>query len=394
MILFNVHESTCDRLNPPLDEGRIQALNRLLKTESPMSNPLLPDIGKILVVRNDGIGDLLNSTPALALLRENYPSAEICVLAQPLNAAVLTGNPHVNRVLIFDREGTHRRLRDRLRFYHALQREEFDLAIAMRTASWSNFVTLLSGARFRLGRYQKHAKGTFTHKWRGNYEKGHVHEVDRNLELMRLICTGKGNRQLVFNLLDDEISFAKGQLMDWGVGANDFVVCLHPGGSSFDKQWPSENYARLADWLISEYNAKILILRGPNEAHLTRHIQKTMTHPSIAQAPESIRNLAALMKHCALVICNDSGPMHIAATLNVPMVAIFGPTDHVAWEPLSDEATIVRRDMPCWPCSAHKCKIGWECTKKLPVDVVWNEVTRKVSGLSSISTEKMRRTAV
>ena len=348
-----------------------------------MSDRLLPNINKILVIRNDGIGDLLNSTPAIALLRENYPGAEICVLAQPLNAPVLTGNPHVNRVLIFDREGTHRRLRNRLRFYSHLRREEFDLAIAMRTASWSNFVALLSGARYRLGRYQKHAKGTLTLKWKGGYEKGHVHEVDRNLELMRLICTGEGNRQLVFNLLENEVSFAKGQLAAWGIHPNDFLVCFHPGGSSFDKQWPSENYARLADWLANEHNAKILILRGPNEAHLTRHIQKIMTHPSIAHAPVSIRHLAVLMEHCNLVVCNDSGPMHIAAALNVPMVAIFGPTDYVAWEPLSEKATIVRRDMPCWPCSAHKCKIGWECTKKLPVDVVWNEVARKVSGLSS-----------
>ncbi len=348
-----------------------------------MSDRLLPNINKILVIRNDGIGDLLNSTPAIALLRENYPGAEICVLAQPLNAPVLTGNPHVNRVLIIDREGTHRRLRDRLRFYRHLRREEFDLAIAMRTASWSNFVVLLSGARYRLGRYQKYAKGTLSHKWKGSYEKGHVHEVDRNLELMRLICTGEVNRQLVFNLLENEISFAKGQLAEWGIHPNDFLVCLHPGGSSFDKQWPSENYARLADWLASEHNAKILILGGPNEAHLTRHIQKIMTHPSITHAPVSIRHLAVLMEHCNLVVCNDSGPMHIAAALNVPMVAIFGPTDYVAWEPLSEKATIVRRDMPCWPCSAHKCKIGWECTKKLPVDVVWNEVARKVSGLSS-----------
>ena len=359
-----------------------------------MSHHVLPNINKILVIRNDGIGDLLNSTPAIALLRQNYADAEICVLAQPLNAPVLTGNTHVNRVLIFDREGAHRQIQDQLRFYRDLHREEFDLAIAMRTASWSNFVSLLSGARYRLGRYHKHAKGTFTHKWQGNYQKGHIHEVDRNLELMRLICTGEGNRQLVFNVLDDEVSFAKEQLMDWGIRANDFLVCLHPGGSSFDKQWPSENYARLADWLVSEYNAKILIVRGPNEAHLTRNIQKLMTHPSITHAPESIRNLAALMKHCNLVICNDSGPMHIAAALNTPMVAIFGPTDHVAWKPLSGKSTIVRRDMPCWPCSAHKCKIGWECTKKLPVDLVWNEIVRKVGGLPAISVEKMGRTAV
>ena len=357
-----------------------------------MSDRLLPDINKILIIRNDGIGDLLNSTPAIALLRENYPDAEICVLAQPLNAPVLTGNPHVNRVLIFDREGIHRGLQDRLRFYRSLHREAFDLAIAMRTASWANFATLLSGARYRLGRYHKSFKHTLTHRWEGKYEKGHVHEVDRNLELIRLTCMGEGNRQLVFNVLDDEASFAKEQLVDWGVNPGDFLVCLHPGGSSFDKQWPSENYARLADWLADEYNAKILILRGPNEAHLTRNIRKIMTQPSIAHAPESIRNLAALMKHCNLVICNDSGPMHIAAALNVPMVAIFGPTDHIAWKPLGEGATIVRRDMPCWPCSAHKCKIGWECTKKLPVDLVWSEIVRKVSGHSSTSAEKIGAT--
>ena len=90
--------------------------------------------------------------------------------------------------------------------------------------------------------------------------------MDRNLELTRVICAGEGNRQLVFKLLEDEVSFAKAQLAEWGIHPNDFLVCLHPGGSSFDKQWPSENYARLADWLISEYNAKILILRGPERS--------------------------------------------------------------------------------------------------------------------------------
>ena len=67
----------------------------------------------------------------------------------------------------------------------------------------------------------------------------------------------------------------------------------------------------------------------------------------------------------------------MGAALDVPMVAIFGPTDHVAWKPLSERAIVVRRDMPCWPCSAHKCKISWECTKKLPVEMVWDKVERQ-----------------
>ena len=341
-----------------------------------MSDCRLPNIRKILIVRNDGIGDLLNSTPAIALLRQNYADAEITVLAQPLNAPILMGNPDVDRVLIFDRANEHRKLRDQLKFYQHLRHERYDLAVAMRTASWCNFVAFLSGARYRLGRYQKRFKSLLTHTWRGQYKKGAIHEIDRNFDLVGLICNGDGHRRLVLNLLENEIAGTQRLLTDWEITPSDFVVGIHPGGSSFDKRWPEENYAKVADTLAHQYGAKILILRGPDEAELERNIQKALQSESIAYAPKSIRELATLIKRCDFFVCNDSGPMHIAAALDVRTVAIFGPTDHVAWKPLSEEATIVRQDMPCWPCSAHKCKIGWECTKKLTVDTVWHRVEK------------------
>ena len=332
----------------------------------------LPNIDKILVIRVDGIGDLLNSTPAIALLRENYPSAEITVLARPLNASVLIGNPDVDRILIFDRDGKHRSLFPQFRFYRELRRERFQLVVAMQTAMWSHLVAFLSGARYRLGRYQKRFRSTLTHAWRGRYRKGEIHEVDRNLELVRLICDGEGQRKLVFHLSPDEIATAKAQLASWGIGDESFLIGIHPGGSSFDKRWPEQQYAELADRLAHHYNATILLLQGPGEAELTNNIQTAMQSAAITHAPETVRELGALLSCCDLVVCNDSGPMHLAAALDVPTVAIFGPTDHVAWHPLSENASIVRRDMPCWPCSAHKCKIGWECTKKLPIEPVWN----------------------
>ena len=119
------------------------------------SNDPLPNINKILVIRVDGIGDLLNSTPAISLLRENYPSAEITVLARPLNAPVLIGNPDVDRTLIFERDGKHRGFKAQLQFYRELRRERFQLVVAMQTAMWSHLVAFLSGAPYRLGRYQK-----------------------------------------------------------------------------------------------------------------------------------------------------------------------------------------------------------------------------------------------
>ena len=339
------------------------------------NNAPLSNIDKILVIRVDGIGDLLNSTPAISLLRENYPSAKITVLARPLNAAVLIGNPDVDRILVFDRNGKHRGILARLQFYRELRRERFQLVVAMQTAMWSHLVAFLSGAPYRLGRYQKRFKSTLTHAWRGNYPKGETHEVDRNLELVRLICNGEGKRKLIFRLSPDEIAVAKARIASWNIGTGAFLIGIHPGGSSFDKRWPEKQYAELADRLAHHYNATILLLRGPDEEALTDNIQKAMQSPAITHAPETIRELGALLSCCDLVVCNDSGPMHLAAALDVPTIAIFGPTDHVAWHPLSENASIVRRDMPCWPCSAHKCKIGWECTKKLPIEPVWDAAT-------------------
>ena len=353
-----------------------------------MSNRRLPNIRKILIIRNDGIGDLLNSTPAIALLRQNYPDAEVTVLAQPLNAPILVGNPDVDRVLIFDPKNEHRRLRARLQFYHNLRHEKYDLVVAMRTASWCNLIATLSGAKYRLGRYQKRFKSFLTHPWRRQYKKGEVHEVDRNFDLVRLICDGDEHRQLVLNLLDNEITGSQHLLAGWGIAPHDFLVGIHPGGSSFDKRWPEGNYANVADALAHQYGAKILILRGPDEVELERNLQKAVQSQSIAYAPKSIRELAALIKRCDFFVCNDSGPMHIAAALDVRTVAIFGPTDHVAWKPLSTEATIVRRDMPCWPCSAHKCKIGWECTKKLSVDTVWDRVEEWTKNTADVLDQK------
>ena len=357
-----------------LSDGQTSAV----KVAARGQDNMLPHINKILVIRVDGIGDLLNSTPAIALLRENYPSAEITVLARPLNAPVLIGNPDVDRILIFDRKDKHRGIAAQLRFYHELRREGFQLVVAMQTAMWSHLVAFLSGAPYRLGRYQKRFRSTLTHAWRGKYRKGETHEVDRNLELVRLICQGESRRKLVYHMSADEIATAKAQQTSWGIGDDAFLIGIHPGGSSFDKRWPEKQYADLADRLAQQYNATILLLRGPEEAELVQNIQEAMQSHAITYAPKTIRELGAILSCCGLVVCNDSGPMHLAAALDVPMVAIFGPTDHVAWYPLSENATIVRRDMPCWPCSAHKCKIGWECTKKLPVDPVWDATTEKV----------------
>lgn len=336
---------------------------------------LLEDVKNILILRTDGIGDLLNSTPAISVLRQSYPGSHITLLVSARNAEMLLNNPDVNEILIYDK---HRSLRERLQFLLELRRGNFDLAVVMYTSSWCNFVARFSGAKYRVGRYQKRFKSTLTHPHKRNYSKGTTHETVRNLELVKPICDSKNDifldSRLVLNLSSSEKRWARSWLKQLGISEYDFLAGVHPGASSFDKMWPEPFYAQVSDMLANQYRAKILILCSDPEIELASNILRNMSNEAIIHAPKSLRQLAVLINECALFICNDSGPMHIASALNIPTVAVFGPTDHSRWAPLNIYATIAVREMPCRPCSAHKCRREFECIKRLPVEMVWEQV--------------------
>lgn len=332
-------------------------------------------VKRILIIRNDGIGDVLNSTPAISALRDAYPDAHISVVVKPPGAEMLRLNPHVDEALIYDSDNMS--LKSRWRFLRQLRASGYDMAVALRNASQSNFMAYFSGARYRIGRRSERKRFSFTLTNAVDLHdlKGTKHETERNMDIARLAGAGNVPRELVLRLSEDEREWARNFLRS----ASRPLVGIHPGGSSFDKLWPAENFADVANRLIGDFGAKIVLFGGRGEEDLVRSIQDKMTHPPILATGIQLRQFAALVAECSLFLCNDSGPMHIAAALKVPTVAIFGPTDHVRWKPHSENAVIVRRDMDCWPCSAHKCKRAFECTKSLPVEDVWSAVIDKLS---------------
>lgn len=344
----------------------------------------IKDVKKILIFRDDGIGDVLNSTPVISALRDTYYNAHISVVARPLGAEVLHLSPHINEVLVYDPDNQHKSLRSRLQFFKQLRAGCYDLAVVLHNSSECNFMAYLSGARYRIGRKSERKRFSFmlTH-WIGSRDpKGTKHEIDRNMDVARLAGVKNGSDDLVLRLSEEERAWATEFLSQHGIDYDTTsrgcisLVGIHPGGSTFDKLWPAENFAQIAN-RIQKSNARIILFNGPGEDNITQSIQKMMIKPYIPASGFQIRHLAALVERCSLFICNDSGPMHIASALKVPTVAIFGPTDHVRWRPRSEKALIVRKDMDCWPCSAHKCKRGFECTKSLPVEDVWDAIIRQ-----------------
>ncbi len=331
---------------------------------------LLPDVSRILFMRADGIGDLLNSTPAIRWMRHCYPDAEITCLVTPLGAPILEGNPDIDQIWVDE----SRHLGQRWYLVRLLRRRKFDVAIALQTSSWCHYAVSASGATYRVGRDQKRFRGRLTHPDQELYRKGTVHEIERNLNLVSLICEGAASEKLVLYLTPRERLQARQTLEQMGIQTADSLILLHPGGSSYDKLWPASYFAEIGQRL-KQQGLQVAVVHGPGESVLAAEVASPSGLPIIA--PESLRALAALIQQTRLMVCNDSGPMHIASALGVPTVAIFGPTDHIRWGPKNGH--IVRQDVSCWPCSAHKCRTNYACIKQLPAEMVWMEIQARIA---------------
>jgi heptosyltransferase-2 len=375
------------------------------------------DIKNILLIRADGIGDALNSTPAISALRKTYPSARISIIVKQFGADILSQNPDIDEILIYNPSKLHKSFIGKVRFFSELRSKNFDAAIVLQNSSLCNFMAFVSGAKIRVGRRSepKRFNRTLTHWISLKDPKGTKHEIDRSFDLIRLINVENGSRDLVLRLSDSEKAFADDFLLR-NYGSSDFrvekslkiplypplvkgeydmgfpfskeesevslasshplfhLVGIHPGGSSVDKLWLPENFAEIADRLIDEFKSKIMLFYGHNEDHLAKIILSKMKNKPILISGVSLRQLCAFIERCSFFICNDSGPMHIASAFKIPTVAIFGSTDYVRWGPQHEKALVVRKEMDCFPCSAHKCKKKYECTKSLPISDVWNAI--------------------
>jgi len=155
-----------------------------------------------------------------------------------------------------------------------------------------------------------------------------------------------------------------------GLAGPRFIVGMAPGAAFGPaKRWLPERFAALADRLIGALNADVLIFGSVAERPLAEEIAGAMNHtPVIAAGETSLRQLLALMARCRLMVTNDSGPMHLAAALGIPLVAIFGSTDARATGPLGTPVRIVTRGVACSPCGLRLCPIDFRCMQDISVE--------------------------
>ena len=354
-------------------------------------------IRRILVVRVDLLGDVVLSLPAVRALKRAYPEAKIDMLVLHSTAPILHGEPEISRVLSFE-PGAWRRptgllraktWRDGLALLRDLRAARYDLAISI-SGDIASILTRLSGARRRFGYAQEAYRHLLTDVLpTGRYAK-HQHEVEYVLALARAAggIVVPGDERLKLHVLPEAACSMSERLRTFRAqaGAQGPIVAIHAGARNGQaKRWPPAHIAALADRLVAELDAVVVLTGAPNEEPLARAIARRVRRPILnLTGRTTIPELVALLAASDVVITGDSGPMHIACAVRTPVVALHGPTDPAISGPTAPDAIIVRHNLWCAPCydasATAECRFGNPvCMKLISPAVVFAAVRRQLT---------------
>jgi heptosyltransferase II len=319
-------------------------------------------VRKILIRAVNWLGDAVMITPALAAIREAFPQAELTVLANPLVSQMFSPHQSVDRVITFDR-AVHRGIGGRLRLASLLRRERFDLAIIFPNSFEGALIPTLAGIPRRLGKNSDGRGFLLTHSYPKSLQNTSEHQVLNYLDMLKHFGIDSGAPRLQLETTAAEDQALAELLSARGIGGDDMVLGVNPGATfGSAKRWYPERFAEAAAELSRRWGARIVVTGGPAETEMAARIEELLGGECLNLAgATNVRQLLALIKRCDFFITNDSGPMHIAAAFGVPLVAIFGSTDHRTTSAFFDKGAIVRKEADCAPCMKRECPTDHRC---------------------------------
>lgn len=386
----------------------------------------LPQNAHILVVKLATIGDLLLATPALRALRESYPQARIDLLVTPSSAGILDEWEVINRVIVLDKYLFDQpkqllmhptnllKLRPLL---HDLRGGQYDAVLLMHHLTLffgrrkHQALMLATGAKYRVGLDNGH--GWFLNVKVKDQGFGFMHEAEYNLAVAEAVGGKTSQKELTMPLSEVHRQEAR-RLVFGSEGLHSDasseqvarpLIAMHPGsgGYSTARRWSPERFAQLADTLYHDVGGQMLLVGGPEEEELHRHIvsllRSSVPVRSLA-GKGKIQVTAAVLELADLFIGNDAGPMHLAAAVGTPTVGIFGLSNSDAWGPYTGDrpdrkAIVVKQDLPCMPCFYRGHELGRlegcatrDCLTTLgvePVAVAARRLLRETGKLSNRS---------
>ncbi|MFX0203103.1 MAG: glycosyltransferase family 9 protein, partial [Candidatus Hodarchaeota archaeon] len=345
-------------------------------------------IKSILLIRLDHLGDVLLTTPAIKSLRKQFPQAQITVVVKKWSLEAIKNNSHIDTIIVFNpfwtipkKEGSETKgVIGIFRLIRWLRREHFDIAIDFKGDFRNILIAYLSGAKRRISYAIR--GGGFLLTNIVPYEPA-IHEIDKNMKLLAPLGINSEDSHMELHYTDKDMARVE-QIFDTkGVDLSRRTIALHYGGASEFKCWDMEKFVSLAERIAGNDSTNVLIFGGPYERGAL----------GLSEIPEkgiflmpymTICQMAAAFKKCCLLVCNDSGPLHVGIAVGTPIVAIFGPTFPDRFGPKDLEKNrVVQPKLSCSPCWHPDKAIGCaqrDCFHSIEVERVLGTINELSHG--------------
>ena len=319
----------------------------------------MPSFNRILIIKLKQPGDVLVSTPVLQALKQAWPEAEVSYLVPKGTEEMLADHPQLSELFVLDRrQGS---FREGWRLIRKLRRRRFDLALELSGGDRGAFFTLMSGAKERVGFarprqpfWQRY--GLFT-RLLPRPPVG-MHMVEQNLEAVKALGIAPDHPKLQFFWNDSVEAKILAWLAENDVTQGNYVV-MHPGAGWRFKCWTPPGYARVIEALMGDWGLPVVITgsRAAHEAELLQEIlQGCRARPLNLAGELTLKELGALIAKARFFFGMDSAPMHLAAAVDTPAAALFGPSGVFNWGPWGKGHLVLKKDWECVPCGQDGCE--------------------------------------
>jgi lipopolysaccharide heptosyltransferase II len=312
---------------------------------------------KLLIIKLSSLGDIILSTPGLRAIRERFPRHKISFLVGEESKEVLLRCPYIDELLVVDLKNKDKGLKGLLAISRVLRKKNFDLVIDLQNNRASHLLAFLSLSIERYGYDNKKLSFLLNHRIRD--DKPAIDPVTHQFRLLKMLGIDlKDNRLELWPGKDDD-EYVESLLNTEWLSADQKIIGININASKrwLTKCWPKGHIAKLCEELGLR-NMRVVITGTHDDAAEANALISMVKNTKIinACAKTTVNQLACLIKRCSLYISADSSPLHIAAAMNVPVIAFFGPTDPARHMPPSRNSLVIRRDLPCSPCYKPKCR--------------------------------------
>ncbi len=342
------------------------------------------DYKNILVINLMHIGDLMLVTPALRTLRTNFPAARITLLADKKLRELVEENPCIDECLLLDKKGADDGLLPLARFIWGIRRRHFDLVINLHRNERASAIAAFSGAKRIVG-YAKPFFSLFFTKVLENYampgtpKEKTLHQVEAHFRVLReAVGIEKIDDRGIEMVLPEKARAEAERIFGEHFQPKETIIAFNIGASWLTKRWLGEYFAKCADTLLAR-GLTVAFFGGPGDEG---PVTECISHMEERESPRlhvftgkvSLGTLAGLLRHCALFLTTDSGPMHVGVAMNVPVVTMFGASPVPTFYPYDGRSILVKTPEECHPCGLHECprkgKDYMGCMKHIPPEVV------------------------